>query len=184
MTRDEFNRAMMPLSVLRGKPDDMDPFWEVFQHADAESFRRGCRHALKTRTFFPVPAELFADCEMTAPRLAWETAPAPPSSDAIRTEHLANPFGGKGITITVQRDWKYYCEDCSDSGQRALWCGESGPTRKPWHGGAFCGRTHDHAGHEWVNRCACWAGNPSLIRSRERLAQAASSRTQTRERAS
>lgn len=176
MTYPEFERAVQPLCVLRGWPSREDAasklavYWQQFQHAEVESFTRGCARAVKTRAFFPTPAELYADCETAAPRETWvgEQREARADDGVV---HIPNPFGGDGITVRVSKVWDYYCEDCGDGGHVSFWCGGDGPTRKPWQLVVPCGNRREHVPHEYVTRCACWERNPELIRSRVALAQ-------------
>lgn len=177
MTRDDFSAAFKPLRALRGWPMDgelakerLAIFWDQFQHADAESFARGCARAVKTRTFFPTPAELFADCEMAAPRETWTAERHVADVDA-QIVYIPNSFGGEGLRLTVSKVWEYHCDDCDDGGQVSFWCGAIGPTRKPWQLTVPCGNREDHTGHEYVGRCACWDRNPALIRKRALQAQ-------------
>jgi hypothetical protein len=176
VTRDEFDVAMLKLQVLRSSPADMEPYWEVFQHGDVEGFLRGVEQARKTRTFFPVPAELMADCDTARPVRTWEPPRTRPTALETFTHYIPNPLpeGGKGITITVDRNWKYNCEDCGDSGWLPMWCG--GPAPKPWQFSASCGRRNEHTAHDWVQPCACWSSNPDVVARRERLADAAAKR--------
>ena len=87
--------------------------------------------------------------------------------------YLAEPFAitvpGAGKIIPVTREWKYYCERCSDSGWASWWCGpEDHRERRPWWSVARCERRGEHAPHEWVGKCACFDSNPALVKRRER----------------
>lgn len=173
MTRDEAVAALNRLRVLRGGPDSLEKlevYVEAFAHADAADFERGCQRAIRTRSFFPTPAELFADCETAAPRETWVGERQESDVDA-RIVHIANPFGGAGLTLRVSKVWDYVCDDCDDMGQVSFWCGEIGPTKKPWQLVVPCGKQQEHAPHEYVTRCACWERNPALIRKRAAQAQ-------------
>jgi hypothetical protein len=173
VTRESCVTAINKLRVLRGGPDSLDKlevYIEAFQHASAEDFERGCQRAVKTRTFFPTPAELFADCETSAPRETWVADPLIKDVDA-QIVHIPNPFGGKGLTLRVSKVWDYHCDDCDDIGQVSFWCGDAGPTKKPWQLVVPCGKRQEHTPHEYVTRCSCWERNPALIRKRAAQAQ-------------
>jgi hypothetical protein len=176
VTYPEFEQALWPLRVLRGWPQKEDAaeklgvYWQQFQHAEAVSFERGCAHAVRTRAFFPTPAELYADCEATAPRETWiaERRDAQVDDQIV---HIPNPFGGNGLTVRVSKVWEYDCDDCSDGGTVSFWCGTPGVGKKPWQLVVPCGNRHEHTPHEYVTRCGCWDRNPSLIRKRAAQAQ-------------
>lgn len=170
MSRIEVLEAMKPLRVLRGGPstaEDLDVYVEQFQHADLETFQRGCARALKTRSFFPTPAELFSDCEHMAPRETWK---AERPTGPTKLVYLPNPFGGEGIRIRVSEDSGHKCDECSDTGWSSAWCGER-PNRQTWLRTVACGREDAHLSHEWVCPCGCWHTNPRLIAKRARTAQ-------------
>lgn len=169
------------LGVLRGMPSDSDAFWEVFAGVSIEDMERGVKHALKTRAWYPAPVELMQDIEVSRPRQTW-VPPKPVDTDVARVVSIPNPFGGKGITVTVYRDWNYYCEKCSDGGFTSMWChaGKGVPPPKDWMDVMRCGRGdhEDFYPHEWMQRCSCWDSNPALIKKRESLAAQAASRGQ------
>ena len=166
MTAAECQAQLRRLMVLRNPPTDIGPYVELLSAASADELARGVTHALKNRTFFPVPAELFADCEQVRPRDTWRSSIHQPEDGDTFTHHIPNPFGGKGITVTVHRNWKYDCADCGDSGWFEMWCGEgeSALMHRP------CGRRYEHAPHAWVQPCACWRSNPTVMARRQRLA--------------
>ena len=60
MTQEHFNIQVGRLIVLRGWPDDVAEWWNALRDIDGTVFEAACSHALKTRTFFPMPAELRA----------------------------------------------------------------------------------------------------------------------------
>lgn len=177
MTRDEFRDGMKSLRVLRGWPTDEDAqqerlaaFWEHFEHADGAAFARGCQRAGRTRTFFPTPAELFADCEAAAPRDTW-IAERPYREAPTEIKYLPNPFGGDGIRVRVYlgEESGKTCDECNDTGWSSAWCGPH--KRQPWLRTVACGREGDHPAHEWVCQCGCWHTNARLIAKRARQAQ-------------
>ena len=161
--------------VLRNPPADVSAYVELLAAADVVELERGVTLALKNRTFFPVPSELFTDCELARPTRTWAPPITKPSEGETFTHHIPNPFGGKGITITVDRNWKYNCADCGDHGWLSMWCGGLAPKEHQFS--AACGRRNDHTAHEWAQHCACWFSNPDVVARRERLAAAAVTRT-------
>ena len=169
MTREELDTQLARLVGLRGMPGDSSGHWEVLQHVSLGDLVRGVVHALKTRSWYPAPAELLADVEQARPRDTWRsertTGPWRQAFD------IHNPFGGEPIHIPAGREWKQECEDCGDTGWQTYWCGAPGVTRKPWQPLDVCQRIEEHLPHEWVGQCHCWETNPKLIRKRESMAQ-------------
>lgn len=167
MTREHFNIQLGRLIVLRGWPDDIEEWWRSLQHVDSEVFTAACSHALDTRSFFPAPAELRADCDAVK-ALIFRPEPVAGAravedlTDA-RTVEIKNPFGGPSIFVTVTRDWKHDCDTCSDTGWASHHCGERGPRQSF----AACGRKFDHAPHEYVDKCICLEWNPTIRRRKE-----------------
>jgi hypothetical protein len=84
---------------------------------------------------------------------------------------IPNPFGGKGITVTVYRVWAWYCDECTDTGWSAAWCGSVETRRQPWLPIVPCGRRREHDPHDWACPCNCWHTNPALVNKRARQAQ-------------
>ncbi len=173
MTRLEFDDEMGRLGLLRNPPAELETFWDLFQSVPAPELRAGISHAVRTRTFFPVPAELFEDCDTARPQRTWTDTERMPSGPQ-RTERIENPFGGAPLVVTVHREWAYYCQRCSDSGWVSQWCG--GPAPKPWQFTTTCARPRKHDPHEWVERCACVPTNPAIQRRRDSLAQTATAK--------
>lgn len=172
MTREELDTQLSRLVGLRGMPGDSSGHWDVLQHVSLGDLARGVALALKNRSWYPTPAELLTDVEMARPRDTWRSDRG---QGEWRPAFTMTVQGGllKGLTLTIPagREWKQECEDCSDTGWLPLWCGEPGPTRKPWMPLEQCQRDHEHIPHEWVGQCPCWATNTKLIRKREAQAQ-------------
>lgn len=166
MTRAEFNAEMLRMAGLRFAPSVMDTHWEGLQALPIEVLRAGVTHAIITRDQFPSPAELRADCDMVRP--------APSSEPLARSATIAHkpiPMGvlPDGTPLpAASKVWEYFCEVCSDTGWESVWCGEKPALHLPWVGVYVdCGRRGEHAPHEMVRQCACWASNPELVRKRE-----------------
>ena len=170
MTRELLDAQLGRMVVLRGMPGDSGEYWEVFAAHDETAFSAGVSLALKTRTWFPVPAELRMDCQQASPAEIFQSVRDREPSGVLETHVVKNPFGGKDITVTVDRSWSYYCDVCSDMGRRSRWCGPV-PSLTPWQTIGHCDRRREHGTHEWVERCTCAETNPSLRRKREQAAE-------------
>jgi len=166
MTRAAFDAQMARMSGLRFPPGDTDTHWEGLQELPDPVLEAAVSRAIRFRVDFPVPAELREDADAVA-HYAREL---PPEDD--RGTDLADPVTigtlPTGTPVTATRLWRFYHEDCGDSGIESLWCGEPGPQRKPWQLQQACERRAAHDSHEWTRRCTCYDSNPALIRKRER----------------
>lgn len=171
MTRDEFNLGIARISFLRGAPDDAEGHFAALEDLPVDVFERACQHALKTRAWFPLPAELRADADASRPAVAYVPEPERfvPASGA--RHEIKNPFGGKSIIVTVEREWRDDCERCRDLGKRSWWCGVPS-NRYLDMPSMHCGRRGDHEAHEWVDTCDCVNWNPTI--KRRKAAQQAS----------
>lgn len=160
MTREVFDAEIGRLIILRGWPNDVDEYWPALQDVPLETFTAACDHALKTRTWFPVPAELRMDCDVVSVdrRAKAATMPVPQVTELSepRVFEIPNPFGGEPLRLKITRDWTHDCETCRDSG----WAERTCQTHE-------CGRRFEHAAHPFVERCACVEWNPTIRRHRE-----------------
>jgi hypothetical protein len=151
------------LRVLKGQPADTFEYFGALEDLPDDRFTAAVSHALKTRMWFPTPAELRADCD--AVHVA---TPMPREESRIealvgggREVVIVNPLNpSQQIRVKVHRVWKFDCDDCEDSGWRSRQC-----PAEP------CGRRHDHAPHEWVERCACIDWNPTIRRRKDAMAK-------------
>ena len=164
MTRELFDAQMGRLIVLRGWPDSVDEHFSALNDIPEDVFTAAVDQALKTRTWFPVPAELRADADVVR-RAVYVPPPAdepPPEGEWV--EHVIScQFGS--ITVRVNRDWSYYCDTCGDWGQASRWCGDpTASQRKPWYEIRTCDRRGPHFPHEWVEPCVCREWNPTIKR--------------------
>lgn len=147
--------------VLRGMPTDIVEYFAALEDVPDPLFTKAITHALKTRNWFPTPAELRADCD--AVNVATPTLVEPQVEELVgggRDVIFPNPLGGKPLHLRITRDWKFDCDDCRDTGWK--------PSRCP---SQPCGRRFTHAEHEWVDRCACVATNPTITRHRAATAK-------------
>lgn len=173
MTLDTFTAQMGRLSGLRFRPADLTTHWEALKDLPDAVLEAAVTRAQRTRVEFPTPVEIRQDAD----QVKAHAQPVTPIED--RSARLDRPFTitvpGAGTVLSVQREWSYYCEDCSDSGWRWVWCGErcigEGDDKReianPWHDSRPCGRTFSHSPHEWVTPCPCIEWNPQLKRKRE-----------------
>ena len=167
MTADYFEKQIERLRPLGAVSDQFkDGYWDALKDIPADVFDAAVSHALKTRSWFPKPAELRIDADAV-----WRTVRPVPAEEDRGTDLPAPVSVGvlpDGTPIPVQhRVWKYYCDDCEDQGWASFWCGEIGPARKPWQMLMPCDRTKPHMPHEWVKHCHCYETNPALVRKRE-----------------
>lgn len=168
-----FEQQMNRLEPL-GRPSEgaMDGYFDALKDIPADVFDAAITHALKTRAWFPKPAELRVDADKVAASVR------PVVDEDVREVPLAQPFTisipEAGTIVSVTREWKYYCDRCSDCGWASWWCGSTTVAR-PWYERSKCQRHGDHDPHEWVGRCACYETNPALVRRREALKKYADS---------
>lgn len=162
MSADFFDGQMARLAVLRFAPAEIDGHREALADLPTDVLEAAVSHALRTRTHFPVPAELRADADCVAVRPSM-------TPDLGRENILQQPFTITipqiGTVVSVTKEWQYCCEDCSDCGWMTWWCGSPAP--KPWMQTSRCERYWEHPGHEFVKHCACYMTNPSLVRKRD-----------------
>lgn len=160
VTREFFDAQMGRLIVLKGWPDSVDEYFAVLTDIPEDVFTAAITQALRTRMWFPTPAEVRADCDAVV-RLRPVPTPQAPQFEDIpggRTVTFPNPFGGPSLTLRITREWKYDCGDCGDTGWASRRCGE---------GHTHCGRRQEHGPHEFVEKCACIHWNPTIRRHRE-----------------
>lgn len=160
MTREHFDIHAGRLIVLRNPPDAIDEWWHALKDIDGAVFEAACDQALKTRTFFPMPAELRADCDAVKAhvRPARNDEPLYQDLEHAVTAPIVNPFTGETIYIKVVRDWRHDCDTCGDTGWSIRQCPDT-----------HCGRRFDHAGHAFAERCHCIEWNPTIRRRKEAM---------------
>lgn len=144
------------LSVLRGIPEDVVEYFAALEDVPDDLFTRAVTHAVKTRQWFPTPAELRADCD--AVNEASVGLLEPKVEELVgggREVEFKNPLGGPSLHLRITRDWKFNCDVCRDTGWKPHAC-----PAEP------CGRRFQHAAHEWVTRCECVPTNPTIQRHR------------------
>lgn len=163
MTRSHFDAQMGRLIVLKGWPDEVEEYFPALIDVPDSVFTDAVGHALKTRAWFPAPAELRLDCDVVAPRTTYATA-EPRVEELLeggRTITFQNPFGGTPLTIHLTREWKHDCETCRDTSWAPFWCGENPDGSMLTR---HCGRRYEHDAHSWVDPCTCLEWNPTIRR--------------------
>lgn len=159
MTRQHFDIQIGRLIVLRNWPDDATEWWKACRTVDPEVFEAACDHALKSREFFPVPAQLLADCDAVKAHVRPVTSDGPDWTD-LDVEMMAeikNPLpGGTSIWVKVIREWHHDCDTCGDTGWALRQCPDTS-----------CGRRIVHGPHSFAERCSCIEWNPTIRRRKE-----------------
>jgi hypothetical protein len=171
MNREWFDQQLSRLFVLRGVPENSDGHWAVMQDVPADVIESGIAQALKTRVWFPVPAELRMDCDAVTPRRPQAVHPTSfmVPLEGSHTVHIPNPFGGEGITVAVGSEPYRECAQCDDTGMEKFWCGPSASSRWPWLELRRCDKRHAHADHDWAAACPCVPRNSVIQRRREAM---------------
>ena len=174
MTFDMMRHELDRLRGLRFVPADYRTHWEGLRDVPLSALSAAVGLAAKQCQDFPTPAELrtLVDAGGTSV-VALEDRSAPLAAPVV----IEAPFLSK--PITVAREWKYYCETCSDTGWEGAWCGDT-KRMKPWQSRWDCGRTHDHDPHEWVRKCLCFDTNAALVNKRASQAKYAAQRSDRR----
>jgi hypothetical protein len=160
MTREVFDVQMGRMVVLRGMPGDTDEYFAALCDVPDDVLTAAIGQAIRSRPWFPTPAELRADCDAVKSSVRpVRPEPAPQARDLAdaRMVEIRNPLpGGASIWVRVVREWKHDCDTCSDTGWASRRCPETG-----------CGRRFDHGPHEFVEMCGCVEWNPTIRRRKE-----------------
>lgn len=174
-----FREQMSRMTGLKFAPPDLSTHWEALDDLPPLVLEAAVTLAQVTRVDFPTPVELRRDADQA-------TASARSAVVEDRSVELPAPVA-LGTLPTGQalppatRLWRYYCEDCSDTGRVSHWCGAG--RRQPWleirECEAYRCRSikagHPEYGHEWVTPCPCAESNPAIRRQREKDAKYAAS---------
>ena len=164
----EFRQQMSRLMGLKFSPADLTTHWEALQDVPEAILAEAVTRAQKSRSEFPTPVELRQDADAVA-HLVRSTPDEDRGVDLEQPVTLGSLPDGTPLP-QVKRIWKYYCDDCEDSGMRSFWCGAAVEhVTKPWQMRMTCDRTKEHRPHEFVARCACWDTNTALVRKREAM---------------
>lgn len=163
MSPEHCEQQLHRLDALRGRPSDTFEYFGALADIPELVFTEAVEHALRTRTWFPTPAELRIDSDTASSRFRSAAIAEPQVEELVgggREVTIKNPFGGKDLVLKVGRFWKNDCNACADTG----WFSRQCPSEP-------CGRRHDHAPHEWVTRCTCYDSNPTIERRRQAQAK-------------
>lgn len=162
MTRADLDQQLGRLVVLKGMPGDTDEYFSALADVPIELLAEAVSHAVKTRAWFPVPAELRMDCDAVAAHRT--IAPVYPQEVALpqpRVMVLTNPLNPDlSLKIAITREWRHDCDACSDTGWASIDCT-----------GHSCGRRFAHGPHAFVEPCSCRDWNPTIRRHREASAK-------------
>src|SRR5688572_12829409 len=108
MTREFMDVQLGRLVILRGMPGDTDGYFSALSDLPDDVFASGIDQALKTRTWFPVPAELRVDCDVVRSR----TRP-PENEPQYRELKTPRVFEWQStfdpsvkLRIPITRDWR------------------------------------------------------------------------------
>jgi hypothetical protein len=168
------DKQLERLVVLKNMPGDSDAYWDALQDIPLDVFSEAMTHALKTRAWWPTPAEIRMDADVVArqsrPMAEHPTSRRVPLDGAVEV-FIANPLGGKGITVKVTEDVRRDCEGCEDTGVAKWWCGDEPSSRWPWLLRRRCNRRDPHSDHDWAEPCGCVATN-AVIQRRKAYAAA------------
>jgi hypothetical protein len=167
---DVIRAQMTRLLVLRNAPDDLDEWERALCDIPTEVLEAAATHALKTRVFFPLPAEVRADADAAAFYLR-----SPELAPPERERAIPEPFditipvpGQEPVTLHIVREWRYDCPSCRDTGWAEFWCGPRGaepaPGQSPFAPVAPCDRAREHGPHAYVRGCPCVDTNPTIQR--------------------
>jgi hypothetical protein len=165
------------LSSLRGMPDEMGlgGYFAALSDIPDDIMRRAIGHALRTRSFFPTPAEIRLDCDAVSQRERAQASTAETyyfEREAERpgyTAEIRNPFGGPHVTVKVVDGWRDECDECRDTGQAMAWCGAEPSIRAPWLPVQRCSRRAPHYEHEWAYACPCVPTNRTIQRKKDAM---------------
>jgi hypothetical protein len=175
VTWDVFKEQMARLDGLKFRPSSLQTHWEALKDMPDVLLSAAIEKARDEYDEFPSPKMLKA----CADRVRARVLPLPAGED--RSTALPAPVTATlptGLVIPFTREWKYYCERCSDSGWVSWWCGDERANRQPWIEPSRCQRVTEHGAHEWVGLCACAESNPAVLRKKETQLRMATQRVE------
>ncbi len=168
-----FQRHMQRLGGLKFAPKDSITHWEALSDLTDDELSAAVARAARECEEFPSPKMLRAfvddyrrDLPIPDEDLSREI-PAEPRT-------ISTPDGHE---YTFTREWKYYCDQCSDTGRRSFWCGDGPSERMPWLTVARCHTVNCEKlrrggyEHEWVTGCGCADTNPDVQRKKAQAMQ-------------
>ena len=177
MTWTAFEAQMERLNGLKFKPPSLQTHWETLKGLPEALLAAAIDKAQVACDEFPAPATLLQYADQVRARVI------PLPADEDRSVPLPAPIKATlptGLVIPFTREWKYYCEKCSDSGWKTWWCGDIDARRQPWVELGRCQRAKEHGAHEWVGECSCAEGNPAVHRRKENQVRMAAQRVEAK----
>ena len=181
MTGEFFVDQMQRMAGMRYAPTNFNAHFEALHTLEEHVLEAAVLRAITSLEEFPSAKQLLVFADVVRPSLV-----PIPALDLTRETPLPQPvtFATSADSpvqgsVTVRRLWRYYCQDCNDSGWQAIWCrgNVDAPqsvldTRKPWHDVAQqCDRSKEHYAHEWSRKCHCVDHNPAVLRRKEQARQ-------------
>jgi len=167
MTREFLDAQLGRLIPLKGMPHNSDGYWDALNDIEGEVIEQAMTQALKSRVFFPTPAEVRMDCDQVAPRrLDGDTVYLPRQAPDAFTATIRNPFTGVEHPVTVGLVWEDECMHCRDTGWTERFCGGPESRRDPRECGRFGNRVCQYP-HTYVIACLCIPTNKTIQRRRE-----------------
>jgi hypothetical protein len=164
------------LGGLKFKPANLQTHWEALSDLGDAELVAAISRAQRECEEFPAPKMLRVFVDEYRGRIE---VPEEDPSRAVPVEPTTFEIPEVGLKIPITREWRYYCDECNDTGMRSYWCGVGQSTRWPWMKVMHCARRNEHGEHEWVDQCQCAATNPAVLR---RLARAQQVSRKTAER--
>lgn len=181
MMRPAFAAQMKRLLGLKFAPADLTTHWEALQDIPDAILAEAVTAAAKDCIDFPAPKQIREFADRVRARAAAVSVEEDRGVDLPEPVEIG-VIEQTGFVVKAKREWRYYCEDCSDSGWRSVWCGdrdrrdEQGRVvqtyANPWQESGHCGRHGEHGPHEFVVACPCASSNPDIIRRKERMTHA------------
>lgn len=168
MTQLAFERSMSRLTGLKFAPANLSTHFEALSDLTDTELDAAIGRAARECDEFPSPKMLraFVDEHRARVEVPEEDPGRASVLDESRTIALPD-----GTTLSVPREWRYYCEVCSDTGVKSFWCGDKPSARFPWLSVMRCQRRKEHLDHEWVESCPCAETNPDVQRKKARAQQ-------------
>jgi hypothetical protein len=174
MTQVAFEQSMRRLTGLKFAPASMVTHFEALSDLGDVELDAAISRAARECDEFPSPKMLRAFVDEFRAR-------APVPDEDVTRETPSEPrtiTTPDGTAYTFTREWKYFCDTCSDTGRRSYWCGDGPSERMPWLTVARCHtincdkiRRGMAYGHEWVDTCPCADTNPDVQRKKARAQQ-------------
>lgn len=174
MTKLAFQSRMDRLAGLKFAPANLDTHWSALADIGEVELDAAIERAVRECDEFPSPRMLRAFIDdhrrdQPVPKEVDRSSPSKPRT-------ITTPWG---TSHTFSREWRYYCEECCDTGVRSWWCGESPSKRFPHLDVVRCANDKclklrtQHGGyeHEYVSPCPCAETNPDVLRKKAQASQ-------------